>query len=254
MIIQRDGHALFCFIFIERIQFMQRGKLFLVPTWISDEKINTIPEQTLLIIRELKFYVAERAKTARRFLKHCHLPFPIQEIEMVEMDKHGDQLSDSTWLEWIKAGHDVGIISESGMPGIADPGKKYVIEAHRNEVRVIPLTGPSSIFLALAASGLNGQSFVFHGYLPIKDHELKPRLQKLAKSAEKNQSQIFIEAPYRNKRLLSNLVKYLPDYLKLTIAMDVSGNSEYIKTKSIKAWKSNLPELDKIPCIFLIGK
>ncbi len=230
------------------------AKLYMVPSVISEGQVDSIPEASLRIIQSLKFYVAERARTARRFIKLCNPPFSIQEIELVEMDKRDLQVGQSQVLAWLKAGHDVGVISESGMPGVADPGKEFAALAHRNNFEVIPLPGPSSILLALSGSGLNGQNFTFHGYLPIKDGELKSKLAGLQKAAQKGQTQIFIETPFRNQRMLDHICKFLDSNLSLCIAIDISGEQQSIQTKKIKDWKGSKPNFNKIPTVFLLGK
>lgn len=230
------------------------AKLFMVPSIISEGQENEIPEATIQVIHQLKYYVAERARTARRFLKLCQLPFPIQEIEMVEMDKRDLTMGQDQVLTWLKNGHDVGVISESGMPGIADPGREFAQLAHNNQFEVVPLTGPSSIMLALSASGLNGQNFCFQGYLPIKDHELKNRFRDLQKNISKGETQIFIETPYRNQRMLDQILKSFSGDIKLCIAIDITGENQSIMTKKINKWKGSKPNFDKIPTVFLLGK
>ena len=230
------------------------AKLYMVPSVISEGQVESIPEVSIKVIHHLKHYVAERARTARRFIKLCQPPFAIQEIEMVEMDKRDLQVGQDQVLTWLKAGHDVGVISESGMPGVADPGKEFANLAHRNNFDVIALPGPSSILLALSASGLSGQHFAFHGYLPIKDNELKVKLGELQRAAQKGQTQIFIETPYRNQRMLEQICKSVDSSLSLCIAIDISGPDESIKCKKIKEWAGLKPAFNKIPTVFLIGK
>lgn len=230
------------------------AKLYMVPSIISEEKSQEIPEATLGIIHKLKFYVAERARTARRFLKLCDLPFAIQDIEIVEMDKRDKMVGQDQVLAWLKAGNDVGVISESGMPGIADPGKEFAKLAHSNNIEVVPLTGPSSIMLALSASGLNGQNFCFQGYLPIKDHELKSKFKEIEKNLAKDQTQIFIETPYRNSRMFESILKNFDPNTMLCLAIDITGVHQSIRTAKIKTWKTIKPKFDKIPTVFLLGK
>jgi len=230
------------------------AKLYMVPSVISEGQIDTIPEASLKVIKQLKCYVAERARTARRFIKLCNPPFSIQEIDIVEMDKRDLQAGQSEVLSWLKEGKDVGVISESGMPGVADPGKSFAALAHRNGFEVIPLPGPSSILLALSGSGLNGQNFCFHGYLPIKDGELKSKLTKLQKAAQQGQTQIFIETPFRNQRMLDHITKFVDGDLSLCVAIDISGQQQSIVTKKVKAWKGTQPNFNKIPTVFLLGK
>lgn len=158
-------------------------------------------------------------------------------------------------IQWLKDGHSVGVLSESGMPGIADPGNIVVSEAQRQGFTVSPLVGPNSIILALSASGLNGQNFCFHGYLPIKDHELIPALKRLEKQVlSRNQTQIFIETPYRNNRIVNSVIKSLNNDLNFCVGLDITGNEEAIITKKIFKWKESSIELPKLPAIFLLGQ
>ena len=230
------------------------AKLYMVPSVISEEGEGEIPQATLEVIQGLKFYIAERARTARRFLKLCKLPFSIQEIEIVEMDKRDFKVGKEEVLQWLKDGHDVGVISESGMPGVADPGREFAKLAHNNNFEVIPLTGPSSIFLALSASGLSGQDFCFHGYLPIKDHELKSKFKELKKNMSRGQTQIFIETPYRNSRMFEQILKNFEGNDHLCLAIDVTGKNQSIQTRKINQWNGAKPKFDKIPTVFLLAK
>ena len=228
--------------------------LFMVPCEITEDGLSTISPAAMSTIHRLKHYVTERARTSRRFLSRCNLDFAISDIEIIEIqDAIQPQIKEM--IQWLKSGHEVGVMSESGMPGIADPGQLFAQAAHEHGFRVQPLVGPSSLFLALAASGLNGQSFAFQGYLPIKEPLLKKRLQNLNSSAQKGQTQIFIEAPYRNKRLFNFLLKYLDKNLRLTVATDVSGKEESIVTLKVSQWNGSSQKVkDKIPTIFLVGK
>lgn len=226
----------------------------MVPCEITEDGLDTISPSAISTIGRLKHYVTERARTSRRFLSRCNLDFPISDIEIIEIQEPLQPQIDEM-IQWLKDGHDVGVMSESGMPGIADPGQLFAQAAHEHGIRVQPLVGPSSLFLALAASGLNGQSFAFQGYLPIKEPLLKKRLQNLNGLAQKGQTQIFIEAPYRNKRLFNFLLKYLDKNLRLTVATDLSGKEESITTSKINQWNGSSNKVrDKIPTIFLVGK
>lgn len=230
------------------------AKLYMVPSIISEGQENEIPSATLQVIHKLKFYIAERARTARRFLKLCELPFSIQEIEIIEMDKRDPSIGQDEVLRWLQEGYDVGVISESGMPGVADPGRDFAKLAHQNNFEVVPLTGPSSILLALSASGMNGQNFCFQGYLPIKDHELKNKFKELQKNIAKGQTQIFIETPYRNGRMFEQILKNFDSNTFLCLAIDITGENQLIKTNQIKNWKNSKPNFDKIPTVFLLSK
>ena len=222
---------------------------------IAEEKIRTIPQHTQDAIKKLKHFVTERNRTARRFIKLCDPPYALDDLELVEIDKdeysHIEQLK-----QWINEGHNVGVISESGMPSVADPGSDVMAFAHANNIEVVPLVGPSSIIMALAASGLNGQNFCFHGYLAIKDHQLRSELKKLEQQiSSSGQTQIFIETPYRNDRMFKMLIKSLNANIKLCVARDITGDNELIQTKPLKLWARNTSfQIGKHPCIFLLGK
>ena len=197
--------------------------------------------------------MTERARTTRRFIKLTNPPYPISDLEILELDKEGSEhIPDLKRL--FLTGKSIGLLSESGMPAIADPGSEIVAMAHKMKYQVKPLVGPSSIFLALAASGLNGQKFSFYGYLPIKEGELKSQLREIEnKILKESQTIIFIETPYRNKRIFEALIKFLSGNIKLCVAADLTGKLEKISTYSIAEWKSKKIDLDKVPTIFLLG-
>ena len=232
---------------------IQKGNLLLIPTVISEDTNSHIPSFTITAIHNTRHFVVERARTARRFIKTTNPPYQISDLQIIEIEKD-DNEHIKTAMQWLKDGHDVGVISESGMPGIADPGSKIVQVAHMKGYTIKPLVGPSSLFLSLAASGLNGQNFAFKGYLPIKDSELKNQLKKLESRVQKeNQTQIFIETPYRNDRMLKALCQHLNPNIRLCVALDITGSQEYIITKRISDWKKSKLVIGKVPCIFLIG-
>lgn len=226
------------------------GKLYLVPCPIG-EIPDTIPMATLERIHSLKHYVAERAKTARQFLKTCQLPFPIQEVHVQELDKHGHN-DPAKLLQPCLDGHAMGLLSEAGCPGVADPGSTIVARAHELGIEVIPLVGPSSLLLSLMASGLNGQKFIFHGYLSIDKEGLKRELKKYEQhSAKENCTQIAIETPYRNNRFVEMALSILEDSTLLTIACDLNNSQQFIQTKTIGKWKkAKIPDLHKKPTVF----
>jgi 16S rRNA (cytidine1402-2'-O)-methyltransferase len=200
--------------------------------------------------------VVERARTARRFIKSTDHPIAISELQIFELDKNDPLSGLEKFLTVLKSGIHVGVLSEAGCPGIADPGNLAVQYAHKNDIQVIPLVGPSSILLALIASGLNGQNFAFNGYLPNKAPELSKKLKSLEqKFVADNQTQIFMEAPYRNEFILIHCLKMLSPQTKLCIACDINGAAEYIKTKTIQEWKgTDWKQFHKRPAVFLIGK
>ncbi len=196
----------------------------------------------------------ERARTARRFIKATNPPYQIDELHIIELDKRDPHANQTIITNLLKEGMDFGLISESGMPGVADPGSEVVTLAHKSGWRVRPLVGPSSLLLALAASGLNGQNFKFDGYLPVKEAQLKKVIQQIVQSTTQHKTtHIFIETPYRNDRLLANLLKELPAHIKLCVARDISGQEEFIKTRTVKEWRGRKVQLGKIPTVFLLG-
>ena len=229
------------------------GHILLIPTVISEDTLIQIPKGTITSIHETTHFVVERSRTARRFIKTTNPPYEISSLNIIEIDQDGlDYIN--TAMSWLQQGHNVGVISESGMPGIADPGSDLVIKAHSKGIKVKPLVGPSSIFLSLAAIGLNGQNFCFNGYLPIKENELKSKLKQLESLIQKTrQTQIFIETPYRNDRMLKFLVKNLNPNIKLCVAKDITGDEESITTRRVSDWKNLDFQIGKIPTIFLIG-
>ncbi|CAE6484910.1 conserved hypothetical protein [Nitrosomonas nitrosa] len=234
---------------------MTPGKLFLIPSPLGETRLgNILPENVQRRVANLRHFIVEHPKTARLFLKQIECHRPLQEIEMQILNEHTRFNEIEQLLAPVFSGYDIGLLSEAGCPAIADPGANLVHIAHQKNVTIVPLVGPSSIFLALMASGFNGQNFHFHGYLPVKD-DLKIRaIHNLEEqSAKMSQTQIFIEAPYRNQKLLETLVKYCKDETELCIASNLTLESEYIITKSIKTWKSNLPDINKKPTVFLLS-
>jgi len=231
------------------------GILYLIPCTLGDVAAELVlPQHLINLARQLKYFVVEQPKTARQFLSALKPEQPIQSLHFNSLNQHTAPKELPQLLAPLLAGHDVGIISEAGCPGIADPGADLVLLAHRNGIRVIPLVGPSSILLALMASGLNGQSFAFHGYLPIEDAARSKAIALLeTESAKRNQTQLFIETPYRNEKLFSALLNHCrPDTL-LCVATDITLPDEQILTRSIKLWKSQpIPTLNKRPSMFLL--
>jgi len=230
-------------------------KLYLLPCPLGEDSLHTLPEMVGTHIRELEVFIVERAKTARHFIKAMQPRLPISELAIFELDKHNPQAAHQAFQAALKTGKDIGVLSEAGCPGVADPGALIVKYAHQKGMQVIPLVGPSSILLALMASGLNGQNFAFRGYLPAKKPELAKALKLLESTAKKqNQTQIFIEAPYRNRGVVETAFQQLNSNTHFCIAADLTLPTEYIKTKTIKEWKATeLPDLHKRPAIFLIG-
>lgn len=230
------------------------GTLYLIPTPLSKEDINWVtPDAVQQRVANIAHYIVEHPKTARQFLKQVGCKLPLQQINMQVLDEHTQAKELLSLLEPLLAGHDVGLVSEAGCPAVADPGAGLVRLAHQKNISVVPLVGPSSIMLALMASGLNGQCFAFNGYLPIEMEARTKKIIELEKlSINNDQTQIFIETPYRNQKLLEQLTKTCRDSTDLCVASHLTAASEKIITKPISAWKKRLPELNKIPAIFLL--
>lgn len=232
------------------------GKLYLIPTTLGDnEPLEVLPLSVKKVIEELDCFIVENEKTARRFIKQITPRKSQPSLKILKLDKYADQLEVRTYLDCCAAGESVGLLSEAGVPAIADPGAEIVKLAHEKGIKVVPLVGPSSIILAMMASGFNGQNFAFNGYLPIDNAERKAAIKQLERlSKEKNQSQIFIETPYRNEKMLKDLKSTLTPTAKLCVACDITLQSEYIKTLTIKDWKQENPDIQKRPTIFIIHK
>lgn len=234
---------------------MTKGKIYLIPVPLGDNALHTIPQYVIEIIHGLNTFIVERAKTARHFIKATQPPYPLSSITVIEIDSETQTIDLEAIMLVIAAGKDIGLMSEAGCPGVADPGANIVSWAHRQGFEVIPLVGPSSILLALMASGMNGQSFAFQGYLSAKKDELIKDLRRMEELSRKNrQTQIFIETPYRNKQWIEAALSTLSATTKLCIAADISLPPQYIVTKTINEWKkTNIPDLHKKPVIFIIG-
>ena len=234
---------------------MTKGKLYLIPTPLGEDGLHTIPPYVVEIIHSLDTFIAERAKTARHFIKATQPPYPLSHITVFEIDNNTQSIGFQEVKPLLEAGKNVGLMSEAGCPGVADPGANIVAWAHQEGIAVVPLVGPSSILLALMASGMNGQSFTFHGYLSAKREELTKDLKRLEELARKNrQTQIFIETPYRNKQMIETALAVLSATTKFCIAADISLPPQYILTKTIADWKKTaIPDLHKRATIFLIG-
>ncbi len=232
----------------------QKGKLFLIPSPLGSEGLNAIPTSTTAVLHRLKYLVAERAKTARHFIKSTHPPVPLSHFQISELNEHTPASELEALFKPVMQGHDLGLLSEAGCPGVADPGAELVNLAHRQGVEIWPLTGPSSILLALMASGMNGQCFCFHGYLSAKAGELSKDLKRLEQiSAKSHQTQIFIETPYRNNNLIGQALKVLSADCLFCIACDLTLPSQYVRTQKISNWqKFPPPDLHKHLAVFLI--
>ena len=230
-----------------------KGKLYLIPSPLGEySPSEVLPEAVLEVARSLKVFVVEEVRTARRFLSAAGLKGHIEELEFYTLNEHTSP-EDVEALKTLFDNNDVGLISEAGLPAVADPGAALVALCHRHNIEVVPLTGPSSLMLALMASGLNGQSFAFRGYLPAKTDERKTAVKDIERQSKQlNQSQLFIETPYRNDSLLKDLLQILQPSTRLTVAADLTLPSAYIKTKSIAQWRKEPVSIGKRPCVFII--
>lgn len=234
----------------------KKGTLYLIPVGMgNNDSQRIIPEYNISILKELKHFVTENGKTARAYLKDTIKDIVLQNLFYYELNHHTNPQDIFTYLKLLLDGNQVGLMSEAGCPGIADPGAELVKLAHKNNIRVVPLIGPSSILLTIMASGLNGQNFAFNGYLPKDKHERIKKIKELEKlSFSKNQSQYFIETPYRNSQLISELFTTLSPNTNLVIASSITTSDEFITMKSVAEWKkSTMPNLDKKPCMFGLG-
>lgn len=232
------------------------GKLYLIPTTLGDnEPLEVLPLSVKKIVGETRYFIVENEKSARRFIKKITPRKSQGSLKLLLLDKFTTDFESRTYLDSCLKGLNVGLLSEAGVPAIADPGASIVMLAHNKNIKVVPLVGPSSITLAMMASGLNGQNFTFNGYLPIEKSERKKTIKDLEKiSRLKNQSQIFIETPYRNEKLFSELKNALTPSTYLSIAKDITLSTEFIKTLRISDWKNQSVDLHKHPCIFIIHK
>lgn len=234
---------------------MAHGRLYLVPAWLSEESppAEVLPAPVLERIHRLEHFVVEDAKSARHFLAACGHPKPMREIAMVQLDEHTDPKDVPAMLGTIIQGHDTGLLSEAGVPAVADPGALLVREAHARGIRVVPLVGPSSILLALMASGLDGQRFRFVGYLPAEGAARREAIANLERaSAREHETQVFIETPYRNDALLADLLEVCRPATRIAVALDLTSPSESIAMRPVVEWRRHEHTLGKRPAIFLL--
>lgn len=232
------------------------GKLYLIPTRLGDNPpLEVLPISVKKIIEMVDDYIVENQKTARHFIKRVSPRKSQPSLNINVLNKYTEDFEISNFLDACKAGKPMGLLSEAGCPGIADPGAEIVKLAHQNNIQVVPLVGPSSIILALMSSGMNGQNFAFNGYLPIDKAERKSALKRLEKlSFEQNQTQLFIETPYRNNKMLEDICSLLHQNTRICIACDITLPTEYIKTQPVNEWKKTKIDLHKRPSIFAIHK
>ncbi|MBR6759983.1 MAG: SAM-dependent methyltransferase [Alistipes sp.] len=237
---------------------MAKGVLYMIPCPISDSTAvyDVVPEANRDVINSLDYFIVENVRSARRFLSKAGIERKIDDLEFVELNEHTREgVAVEAMVRPILEGRSAGVISEAGVPGVADPGALVAEACHRRGIRVIPLVGPSSILMSIMASGLNGQSFAFNGYLPVKPPERAKAIKSFERRAQvEHQSQIFIEAPYRNVKLVEQMLATLSPVTRLTIACDITSPDEIIVTRRVEQWrKDGVPDIAKRPTIFIIG-
>lgn len=239
---------------------MEYGKLYLIPTPISEGEFNQFfPAFNAEIINHIDYYIVEELRTSRRFLRYANIQKRIDELQFFELNEHTQGVELNEYLQPCLDGKNVGLMSEAGVPCVADPGNKAVEKAHQLGIDVVPLIGPSSIILSLMGSGLNGQNFTFHGYLPVEPYDREKRLRALENVAIKTgQTQMFIETPYRNRRMADSICRVLQPATRVCIAAGLMSENQILKTQSVSKWRKYFEKeenlLGKQPCIFLIGR
>lgn len=231
-----------------------KGKLYLIPSPLGDnDPGEVIPAPVLEKVRTLDTFVVEEVRTARRYLSRAGMKGHIAEIEFHELNEHTSEAEVEALAALFEGGRDVGLITEAGLPAVADPGSALVALCHRRGIAVVPFVGPSSLMMALMSSGLNGQSFAFCGYLPAKTDERRNAIKAIEKlSASKKQTQIFIETPYRNDSMVEDLLQICAPRTRLCVACNITMPDQYIRTDTVEGWRKHKPELGKRPCVFLI--
>lgn len=232
---------------------MQNGILYLIPVVLHEEALHVIPHYVHEITKEIDVFFVENEKTARRYLRKTGFTKSFDEVIMFPVNEHTNKNEFGNYISHLLQGKNCGLMSEAGLPAVADPGSELVKLCHEKNISVVPLSGPSSVFLALMASGLNGQKFVFHGYLPIKTHERNKYIQKMNSEALKGTTQIFIETPYRNNTVVKDILENCSDAVSFCIASELTGKKEFVCTKTVSEWRKHTPHLDKVPAVFLIG-
>lgn len=230
--------------------------LYLLPVTLGDTPLESVlPSYNKEIILSIRHFIVEDVRSARRFLKKADRAIDIDSLTFYTLNKHTSAEAISGYLDPLAQGHPMGVISEAGCPAVADPGADVVAIAQHRNLKVVPLVGPSSIILSVMASGFNGQSFAFHGYLPIEPAERSKRIRLLEQRVyAEDQTQLFIETPYRNNKMAEDILRNCRPQTRLCIAADITCPGEFIKTRTVKEWHGKLPDLSKIPCIFLIYK
>lgn len=235
-------------------QHIGEAALYLIPVTLGDTPIESVlPSYNKEVILGIRHFIVEDVRSARRFLKKVDRGIEIDSLTFYPLNKHTSPEDIAGYLEPLAAGAPMGVISEAGCPAVADPGADVVAIAQRRNFKVVPLVGPSSIILSVMASGFNGQSFAFHGYLPIEPAERAKKIKALEQRVyAEQQTQLFIETPYRNNKMAEDILHNCRPQTKLCIAANITCRGEYIKTRTVKEWQGKLPDLTKIPCIFLL--
>ena len=229
-----------------------KGNIYMVPVTLGNtDHYLTIPDYVRKITASLRLFAVEDVRTARRYLRSIDREFPVDDTLFFSIGKHSEPADLGDFFSRVSEGMNAGVMSEAGMPGLADPGNIVVAEAHRRDIKVIPLTGPSSVMLALVASGLNGQSFAFNGYLPLDSSARQKAIRELEKRSAGGQTQIFMETPFRNDKMLNDILAVCKPSTRLCIAADITLETEDIRTMTVSSWQSNRPLLDKRQVVFL---
>ena len=229
------------------------GKIYLIPVTLGgDDFRKVIPQQVIEITISLRYFIVEELRSARRYLRLIDKSFPIDETVFFELNEHSNDSEISSFLAPILEGKDVGIMSEAGLPGIADPGTNLIWAAHRRSIRIVPLSGPSSIILAVISAGMNGQNFTFNGYLPVRQADRESKLKEIEKRSLTGEAQIFMETPYRAQRMFDSVLSVCNPSTRLCIAADITLESEFIRTMRISDWKKDIPLLSDRLIIFIL--
>lgn len=233
---------------------MKRGTIYLIPTPLAPEGTKSTAAIAAPVIANIRHFIVEEIRTARRFLRAVDPQFPIDDCTFTEMSKHNNYDFNLQAIAPAESGQDIGVMSEAGCPAIADPGHQVAAVAQSKGITIKPLPGPNSMLMALMASGFSGQQFTFHGYLPMDVHQRKALLQNMERQAALGQTHIFMETPFRNQKLFEDLCLWLQPETMLCIASNITASNEIIRTRPIKEWRKTKPDLKKIPAVFVLGK
>jgi 16S rRNA (cytidine1402-2'-O)-methyltransferase len=232
---------------------MVQGRIYLIPVTLGGKDFrDVIPDHVISLTLEIRYFIVENIRSARRYLRLIDNTFPIDESVFYELNEHTKDSDLGTFFEPLNNGKNIGLMSEAGLPGIADPGKNMIYEAHKRGFEIVPLSGPSSIVLALISSGLNGQNFAFNGYLPVKNPEMHTKLKEIESRSRTGEAHIFMETPYRTQKMLDSILSVCYPDTKLCIASDITLPGQSIKTKTISEWKNKIPDIrDKLVMFIL---